>query len=67
MFESLKDFKRYCRTAKPINFGVYYSSRLNRIVLGERGRVINVCGKKGIFFTKGGYLGSSFVKIGELI
>ena len=67
MLRSLEDFKDYCAKSEAINFGVYYSPLLNRIILGERGRVINVCGDKGIFFTRHGYIGKSYVKIGELI
>lgn len=67
MVMTLEEWKRWAKESKPLDFDVMYSDKLNRIILSDRGRVVNVCGEKGIMFTKHGYVGSSFVKIGRLI
>jgi hypothetical protein len=66
MFKSIEHFKEYCEKAQYIKFDIYYSERLNRIVLAYRGRVVTVVGDRGIFFCKHGYIGKSFVKVGNL-
>lgn len=63
---TLDDFRKWAAEAETLDFDVLYSPRLNQIVLADRGIVVHVCGR-GIFFTKHGYVGKSFVKIGSLL
>ena len=65
---TMEEFKRFTEEAEHLNPDVYYSLKSNRILFSFDGkREIDIHGKKGIFYTKLGYLNDDCIKLGELI